>query len=55
MQCFFSVFVVSLNFKITTNTLLLLCYAHFMEVDDYAGNIHLIFEVDTPSKTKLHP
>lgn len=23
-----------------------------MEVDDYAENIHLIFEVDTPSKTK---
>lgn len=26
-----------------------------MEVDNYAENIHLIFEVDTPSKTKLHP
>lgn len=23
-----------------------------MEVDDYAENIHLIFEVDTPKKTK---
>lgn len=55
MQCFFPFLVVSHNFKITIKILLLLWYVHFREVDDYAENIHLIFEVDTPSKTKLYP
>lgn len=51
MQLFFSFLVVSCNFKITIKILLLLWYVHFTEVDDYAENIHLIFEVDTPKKT----
>lgn len=50
--CFFPLSVISHNFKITTKILLLLWYIQFLEVDDYAKNIHLIFEVDTPNKTK---
>lgn len=52
MQHFFSFLLLSQNFKITIKILLLLWYVHFMEVDDYAENIHLIFEEDTPKKTK---
>lgn len=52
MWYFFPLLVVSHNIKITIKILLLLWYVHFMEADDYAKNIHPIFEVDTPSKTK---
>lgn len=53
MQCFFPLLVVFPNFEITVKILLLLWYVHFMEVDDYAENIHLIFEVDTPTYNTL--
>lgn len=52
MGFFFPLSVVSHDFKITIKILLLLRYVQFMEVGDYAKSIHLIFEVDTPNKTK---